>query len=386
MELNSKSTKIIKEIKSEIFDWLGTLMPSFLRAENWQIKLIWSIIFILMTFFSSYLLAIDLNEYFEYNVNTNVKIIHESESEFPIVSVCNLNPFKTNNQTIRMTLENILKENNISYLKNERRAPILHRTIYRLLRSYVLNIASETLKQEIGHSSQELILKCFFNKGACFGNDSSLSMVNISWFYSFDYGNCYRLSSLYKTGKYGETGGLNLELYAGNSSLSYSDEYMNSRGLRILIHNKSDMDMNIKDNGIDIPTGRLTNIAIKRTFNQRLPYPHSDCIENLNLKNMDDSIKTIYMKKMQYEFGIEVYSKISCENVVYQDYLFKNCSCIDPSYLCSPNFEFKLCSTFNDNFCYEGFYSQFYSNRDRYVGNECPEGKLITSCLYHVLI
>jgi len=360
------------DIKDEFYEWLCILMPSLLRAENMFIKSIWFIIFVCMTTISTYLLSADLKEYFEYNVNTNIKIISESQSEFPIVSICNLNPFKTTNKTILMQLENVLKENNITDLINERRTPILHRTISRLLKNHVFNITDKSLQNEFGYNDKELITKCFYNKNICFGNESYL--INILWFYSYEYGNCYRLNSLHKTGKNGETGGFNLELYAGNSSLPFTDYYMNSRGFRLLIHNKSDLDLNLKDYGIDISTGRVTNIAIKRTFHQRLPKPHSDCVENLDLNSLDDSLKTEAMKTMQYKFHYEKYSKIQCENIIYQDRLFENCSCIDPSYLCEPDHEFKMCSSLDDIFCYEQFYFRFYSNRESFVGNQCPEG------------
>ena len=128
--------------------------------------------------------------YFNYDVNVDYSTALESVSEFPAVTICNLNPFDlTKSSDTTSYLIKILLENNISprvVLNTSDEAFYSINRISTLLKSYVTSdqSISSSFKEAIGFTMSDMLVSCYFNGIAC--NSS-----HFKYFRTYDYGNCY---------------------------------------------------------------------------------------------------------------------------------------------------------------------------------------------------
>ena len=157
-----------------------------------------------------------LIQYFQYQTNINYQEIIETSSEFPAVTICNLNPidFTSRNLTgdyIKKTLRryNINPTINATYLNGYD----LVMQASSILKANI--IADETITQEdrknLSFTLDTMLISCYYNDQKCNASD-------FYYFYSFEYGNCYSFN--YEnvtrvTSKYGPSSGLTLELFVG---------------------------------------------------------------------------------------------------------------------------------------------------------------------------
>jgi hypothetical protein len=163
------------------------------------------------------------------------------------------------------------------------------------------------------------------------------------------YGECYRFNAgrdingtvlpIQKSGKTGWKYGLSLELYAGNSKTQ--EEFIANRGFRIIVFNRTNLVNMVEDYGINIATGQETNIAIKRTFINRLPHPYTHCLaSDVTLVDWKKNevlqfMYTNFVQNNMYDNGAwqwnftVTYTQYICLKMCYQKYLFETCNCYD---------------------------------------------------------
>lgn len=135
-------------------------IPNIAKYLNKKlIFFVWIITFIAATVFCSYLVALSIYNFFQFEVTTNIEVINESPALFPTVTFCNLNGLKEN-----------------------------------------LNLS-------------DMFLSCRFHNQDC----------NITFFREIDniyYGKCFRFNGDSKHNRYsylpGKNGGLIIELFAGD--------------------------------------------------------------------------------------------------------------------------------------------------------------------------
>lgn len=99
---------------------------------------------------------------------------------------------------------------------------------------------------------------------------------------------------------------LRLEWYIGDQISQ--QQYTFKSGIRLIVHNQSYTPFPF-ENGIDVATGLQTNVAISRSFTNRLPYPYSNCIDELNEKtsSQNEILAKMYEKKRANQ--IKVYQQ-----------------------------------------------------------------------------
>ena len=71
--------------------------------------------------------------------------------------------------------------------------------------------------------------------------------------------------------------GLRLELFAGRQSTTIGYK----SGFRLVVHNQTRRLAQLDESGIDITTGKQTNVVVRRTFLKRV----GDCVESTTLSN-----------------------------------------------------------------------------------------------------
>jgi hypothetical protein len=134
----------------------------------------------------------NLLEYFEYQVITQIKIVHEIPTEFPTVTICDANPFSTKEaeHLIRnVTLSEYGSDiENYSYTQFDRNSS----NITELMRMHFTRL-SEDQKQALGLRKSQ-IWRCIYDKKTC------NTTVDLLWYFNFRWGNCYQ----FNLGKNGE--------------------------------------------------------------------------------------------------------------------------------------------------------------------------------------
>ena len=87
------------EIKKILNDFSSRVtfqcFPKIFQTNNLLLQVIWTLVFLLFSMVTSGLVIKSLLEYFEYQVITQIKIVHEIPTEFPTVTICDANPFTT---------------------------------------------------------------------------------------------------------------------------------------------------------------------------------------------------------------------------------------------------------------------------------------------------
>lgn len=103
------------------------------------------------------------------------------------------------------------------------------------------------------------------------------------------------------------------------------DTFMEQSGFYLSVNNNSQLPLT-KFEGIKIPTGFATNIAVKKTFYHKLEEPYSDCRKDIDKSIPSDSP---YFKAT---LNITKYSQKLCFEICLQnEHIIPTCKCADPS-------------------------------------------------------
>lgn len=89
-----------------------------------------------------------------------------------------------------------------------------------------------------------------------------------------------------------------------------------SNGLRIFIHNSSFLPY--LPEVIEVMPGTMTNIAIKRTFTYKYPYPYSECID---LSKFESELYNFFRKNNK------TYRQRDCYDLCLQKIVIEKCNC-----------------------------------------------------------
>lgn len=83
--------QILIKLKAKFFDWSGSSsshgFPNIFKADNNILRISWAISFLCSLGFCSYLIIQSINNYFERNVTTSIRLIPESPMVFPTVTI-----------------------------------------------------------------------------------------------------------------------------------------------------------------------------------------------------------------------------------------------------------------------------------------------------------
>ena len=240
-------------------------------------------------------------------------------------------------------------------------------------------------KYNSGFKLTDMLISCTYSGQACSASD-------FFWYYDFFYGNCYRFNGgpavtsdqsnpdysytsepVKKAYKPGWRNGLRLELYS-TTGMPYS--YKN--GFRLIVHNQS-TPVYPDEDGIDVPLGFQTNLAVKRTFLNRLPSPYSDCITVLNEKiaSTNSVLQKVYQ---QIQTGlIWQYKSKYCFNMCYLLYVKRTCGCTPVDYVYLQDVDV-ICQNSTHVICTGKSYFDFYQGDQVDICySNCPQECSVTS-------
>ena len=181
-----------------------------------------------------------------------------------------------------------------------------------------------------------MLISCEYQGTPCYSTD-------FYPYHDYHYGNCFRFNGLdpnasnaeyyYKghrelkqSTKAGWRNGLRLELYVGDPTRQ--QQYVYKSGIRVIVHNQSITPFP-DQNGIDVSPGQQTNVAVSRTFINRLSLPYSDCVDELTQTKAVGNDLLIEMLSLISRSKVKKYEQEICLKICFQKYINSECNCSD---------------------------------------------------------
>lgn len=329
-------------------------------------KVLWFTCFVVSVSLFSFVIFKSVKNYLKYDVITKIRTNHETPAQFPTISICNLDPFVTQNAS-RFIFNLYKSKLGLNLTKeNWQSKEMLH--IVRQTKQFILSNAlnpnlDNTDRKSFGFFIEDILHECKFNLNECSAQD-------FSWYYSYDYGSCFKFNSGFNSenkrtpikysSKPGEYYGLNLKFVLGQSRNSFS--LADSNGLKVFIHNNSFEPLST--DAIEVELSKLTNIRIKKSFTHKSPAPYSDCF---------DTKKSNSILYKQITESNKVYRQSDCIDLCSQRYIIENCGCY---YLRYPKlFNHSACLNFEEINCAQNSFAKFLEKNIMQVCSaDCPLG------------
>ncbi|RNA35822.1 acid-sensing ion channel 2 [Brachionus plicatilis] len=331
--------------KIKVFDifreWIETMtmhgFPNIFRTKYLTVRIIWIISFLASNGFCFYIITINTINFFKYEVVTTIKVAEKNSIPFPAVTVCNANPFLTEDGL--KFVENFLMENNLtdSILDfHKENSTFLYLTYVRYFSVIFSKGKTKDFLKNLSISFEQMFISCLYNFQPCGNNDWI-------WFYDMDFGNCFRFNTgkdsnekqieIKNSTESGKYFGLLVELFVGTPK---SENTLSiSTGAHIYI---DDNFYRPKfGQGFDIALGERTNLAMERIKNEQMSKPYSECLDNLD---SIDSFDSEYYK--QVIKSNLTYRQSDCIQAYFDSEIYKKCNCV----LATNNFDIE-----NINYC-----------------------------------
>lgn len=157
--------------------------------------------------------------YFKFDTIITYEIKSDSSSEYPAITVCNLNPVDISASDFnREYLKNVYISNNLSLRVDAGNDSAFYAVrLYNDLQKSAITAnktLNKTMQYNLGFALDDMLISCFFDGNKCSSND-------FYWYRTNDYGNCFIFNSYFSdatsttTKNSGLRSGLNLEIYTG---------------------------------------------------------------------------------------------------------------------------------------------------------------------------
>ena len=305
--------------------------PKIFQYEKYVAKLIWLVLFAVFAGLTLWLVLKALTEYFAYEIVSKTEVFNERPVDFPIVTICDTNPFTTKaaeSLLHHVTLVNYHKDlESMQFYDIFTAAPIL--TELAKMNASRADFGEEARKS-LGFN--KIHFSCMFNKKRC-GDEAKNSQYSHTYLY--DYGNCYQFNSglnlsnvafpFKKTTVEGQDFGLSLMV----GPVSYKNKFNKyptafAKGLKVFVHNRTQLPTSVE--GIYLEMGKETSVGVRRTFVQKYAEPYSDCVD-LDITTFRPLLYT------QANFSSRVvYSQKDCLNLCLQRIIIEKCECYYPKF------------------------------------------------------
>ncbi|CAF0969101.1 unnamed protein product [Brachionus calyciflorus] len=320
-------TKIIK-------DWGQSTsahgISNILRAKSYFVKGVWLIFLLICLIYCSYQVFATILKYNCNNVITVHKFIYESPTKFPAVGFCGINSFNGTHVNNLFNSNGKLIDNYTHLKTNNSEIDFIPR-----------KILSDSLKI------------CKFKGKNCTHQD-------FSYYFNPTYGNCYTFNNNNNSNaKYltrsGIDDGLTIELEIS----AFNSENIFDYGIQVVIHDQ-EITPFPHEEGIQISYSQENNIGLSRTLIRRLPYPFSNCLNEINKDSFLSEFKNIG------------YSQKYCLKACFQLFIIEECKCYDPK---SPKVHknVTICRTEEDLKCIQRNKDLFYeSEKIDECFHKCP--------------
>ena len=356
MKQKSSISFSVKKAKRNFVKW--SLLTKFdcyskiFETKNVLVKFVWLGLFLFFSGITVFFVAKNIADFNVYETVSKIEIINEKPMEFPVITICNANPYTS--LTAKELISNITIFNygktfdsfdSWSMIDN-------YATVYELVRLH-------TNRQEYGDANRKLlgneivIKKCLFNNEPC-------SIENdFTWHFSYFYGNCKQfnrglnISNVYQTKTEGPVFGLSLVMLKPRNQNTYPT--LTGQGFKLFIHNKSFEP--IVPEEVNLEMGKEIDVVIGRTLSIKIPEPYSECID-----------LTGFSSKLQQKLkdSNKTYRQYDCFRLCLQQRINEECKCYFSRYL-KVSKEYPACLNLTQLAC-------IYLQQDQFLPNqECKE-------------
>lgn len=164
-----------------------------IKRDNLIIRSVWIVCFLASSIVCSYLTTLDIMTYLEYETVSKTNKIRLFSTEFPAVTICNTNPFLTNESlefVNKLLIKSKLLDTNkttLESLSSVTSVNIFYNRYY--VGTNALDPAlNDTFRKSLGLGIEQMIFSCAYDFKNC-------SSDEFSWFFDIYYGNCYTFNS-----------------------------------------------------------------------------------------------------------------------------------------------------------------------------------------------
>ena len=261
-QLSDEIRKKTKQSKLEGF-------PKIVFAKTTCIRLVWTLVYTVFTCLCVFLICDSIREYLRFHVTSTTRVINEQHSVFPTLTICQVNPFSTNDAALMM----LQADNATNMIKLE-----LH------TKNTTGYYITDALKKSMSNDLDAILVECLIGQRRCSSSD-------FQWFWHPSMYNCYRFNARKEhLLKANIAGFINFRfeatLYAGLSDhWSRLVGTSGARGFFLLLHNITEYPFNDTPSPIVINPGFGLYASVERTFYRQYnawPYSYSECHVDLN--------------------------------------------------------------------------------------------------------
>lgn len=145
---------------------------------------------------------------------------------------------------------------------------------------------------------------------------------------------------------------------------------MEQSGFYVSVNNNTQLPLH-KYEGVFIPTGYASKIAIQKTYYYQLDWPYNDCRKDTSTYTSDDSVYYITT------VNATKYSQKLCFDICLQyQFIIPGCNCSDPSIPVIDTTSYSVCSSWTQITCLNTIKDEFNSidlslTCDQYCPLEC---------------
>ena len=296
-------------------------LPNIFKSKRILLKIIWTLFFLISLGYCSFSIIKTINSYFNWEYLTKIEDFRENPTEFPAITVCNLNKY---GNEFAKNVSNIFYPS-LQYNSKFKTISELFLSLKYSDINFQNSIDDENIKN-MKLPLEDFVIHCMIGFQTC-------NVNNFEWFYDKFYGNCFTFNngrnsngenySVYNITNSGISYGLQLLLFLGNQL--DIPEFVQSSGVHVIVHNRSVSPNSFE--GIDISNGEQTNIIVSRIFENKLENPYNDCKLNLNSPDAFHSdIFRAFFKLRKY------YSQENCFDACLQEEINSKCNCFSPQF------------------------------------------------------
>ncbi|CAI5439491.1 unnamed protein product [Caenorhabditis angaria] len=317
------------------------VVPHIANATHKISRAFWIIVFLFVLGMFIYELYIVISKFFSYPATVNTEIFFEKLA-FPVVSICNMNPYKyskvqstsafSNFNSLMTAYKNAMagsySGDSYGFSETSGQSYDLDARAYdaQILEAYQI---SDAQKEPALYTFADLVQDCTFAGSPCSSSDFTRYIDPV-------YGACYSFNSdkslNFSVSRQGIQFGLKMVITVGQTLVNNNNDFLpttKQAGARVGILARGVLP-GLDNNGIDVGVGSDTAISISYTQNIRAKKPYGKCVDR-------EPTSTDYYQN--YTYTLE-----TCFEGCKQRDTVKHCSCANPRFAlgasdtaCQPN-------------------------------------------------
>lgn len=207
-------------------------LPHFMLAKKLYQKLIWLVLIALSIALCAFMISKTVNQYFGYEAVSKLTVVEQKELIFPVISICNVNPFSSS-RARRYIGDYYTSTYNLTELSTyEQLAGYIRQGVVRSDTDWLFYQTFDEqfdakLRRVLGLSIDRMLLACSFDNEPCNASD-------FKWYYHPTNGNCFKFNSVPANKDVGlkkvraEGRGLRIEMLVGLPDTYYQFFYQKS--------------------------------------------------------------------------------------------------------------------------------------------------------------